>query len=78
MQERVEKLANSLKEQMSDFLEDYGLDVDAKKMAKTTAEIITAPKLESGDGDLKPDKGNIRSFKKVKRASQIKTWIIGS
>ena len=78
MQEQVEKLAKSLKGQMTDFLEDYGLDVDVNRMAKTTGEVITAPKLESGDGELKPDKGNLRSFKKVKKAAKIKTWIIGS
>ena len=79
MQKRVGKLAKSLKKEMRDFLEDYGLDLDVNKMAKTNAEVITAPRVDCNAKEEKaqPAQGNVREFKKVKKAGkEIKTFIV--
>ena len=78
MQKRVGKLAKSLKKEMKDFLEDYGLDLDVSKMAKTNAEVITAPKVDvAKEEKIQPSQGNVRDFKKVKKAGkEIKTFIV--
>jgi len=78
MQKRVGKLAKSLKKEMKDFLEDYGLDLDVSKMAKTNAEVITAPKVDvSKEEKVQPSQGNVRDFKKVKKAGkEIKFFIV--
>ena len=79
MQKRVTKLAKSLKKEMSDFLEDYGLDLDVSKMAKTNGEVITAPRLDCNNNKIQPSEGNARVFKQVRKAGkEIKSFIVAS